>query len=419
MPVRISTLQAVITADMSNFERGMEQAEKRSSTAAKNIDRNLNSISVSTTNRGTGTVVADLNARFKKDLDKFDKEFEAKFKKVEADINKALDALEKPREVGKDSLFNSEGLLRQLDQLRIGASQLGRGSLGGLPNVIKAYGIAANEGAVATGALSTSALTMGIVAGGAALAVVGAGAAMVKMANDAAASASALERLQDQTGLSADRLQYLQAAASLTNVEITSITSAFEHYKQAAHEANSGNKEMAAVFAALGQTTQNVSELTFEQFIGKLKDITNESTRTETAQKVLSSSARDLQRFYVELNAEGGRLKEVLRQNAQLMDGEARAAAKSYNQEVALLTLQWDKFYYSIANKVIPIIRQLIKEMNEGTKPPEGMTFFKEGYRPLTPSETKREAYGPYLSKPFAGVTGFADPAKFANKGDK
>lgn len=344
---------------------------------------------------------------------------------------------------------SSEKLLYQLDQLRIGATQLGRGSLGGLPNVLKAFGVAADESAVAAGALSTRALALGITFGGAAVAIA---AGAVKLSADVGSLAAELEQLQDKTGLTADRLQFLQSAARVTNVDFDSLTKSFEGYRKAAGDAALGNEDLQKIFGILKVDTRDLSENQFEKLIGKLKGITDETVLLETAQKLHINDVRSLIRYYDELSANGGALRDRVSELSQKMNGEGLKAAKDYNTEVALLKEQWDKLYYSIANGALPIFREFIdavrndksvfdsfnetlataaQKMNEFSHSRAAVrveenrlrlgSLFEKGYGqdtagPPVPSDYRSRIPGE--PGPFAGATGFADPNKFKPLGD-
>lgn len=420
-----------VTGDASQAEREFAQLRLKALRAMEGIEDE------------TERLNAKLNTLSSKERLKINLLPEFSGRSIEKDIDKALsrDALRAFTEETKKGEPSREKMLWQIDQLRIGGEQLGRGSFGGIPNLLKAWAAGTDEASVAAGALSVRTLALGVAAGAA---VIGVGfliKGMVDAANAGAKAADALQKLEDQTGLSADRLQYFKAAATVTNVELESITKALGKYRDAASQAQNGNAELASIFKILGQNAKETSEDAFQKFIKRTSEISDESLRAKVETEVFGGSVRDLARSFRETSADGGKLRDKIQEFAQLQSGDALKAAQEYSRESKLLGLEFDQIYFKVANFTIPILRELaqaFRDLLSGNAfgPNSGIGMFDSWLdKQLEAADRNKEringlAEGSIQSRkklestiigagqpnPFAGVTGFADPNKFANK---
>lgn len=116
----------------------------------------------------------------------------------------------------------------------------------------------------------------------------------------AGTAADDLNTLSKVTGIGTDELQKYSYAADLVDVSVESIAKSNKKLTRNAYEAANGSKTQAEAFAALGVSVTDSdgnlrdSEAIFQDVIGALGQMTNETERDALAQKLMGKSAAEL-----------------------------------------------------------------------------------------------------------------------------
>lgn len=123
---------------------------------------------------------------------------------------------------------------------------------------------------------------------------------MGAIAYKAGSAADDLNTLSKQTGIGTADLQKYSYAADLVDVSVEAIAKSNKKLTRNAYEAANGSQTQAEAFAALGVSVTDSdgnlrdSEAIFQDVIGALGQMTNETERDALAQKLMGKSAAEL-----------------------------------------------------------------------------------------------------------------------------
>lgn len=209
---------------------------------------------------------------------------------------------------------------------------------------------------------------MGKAAGVAALAI---GATAVGLGAAAINSADELQKLSDQTGLSAERLQELQYAGNNLGVELETITGAQAKLTKSMDSAKDGTGAQAEAFAALGISVldsngnmRDAKEVMSEAFTA-LNKVGNETERDALAMNIFGKSAMELNPLIKAGGEELNRLSTEAQNNGAVMSDEAVAGLDAFGDTLDNLKTSILGSFGEALAKLLPDVQSFIDKLVE------------------------------------------------------
>ncbi len=237
--------------------------------------------------------------------------------------------------------------------------------------------------------LKTSLKNMGSVAADAAVtsikavsaAAIGAAAGAFKLATDAGEAADELLTLSAKTGISTQKLQEMQYASRFVDVELETMTGSMNKLTKNMDSARNGSEGAQNAFKALNIniTDQNGqlrdSKVVWEETIGALGNVKNETERNALAMKIFGKSATELNplikagtdelnRLGVEANKVGAVLSDESVMNAGKFDDmmqTLQASSKGLAMNLGVAVMPAISSVVSEAQAMIPKVIEAIK----------------------------------------------------------
>jgi phage-related minor tail protein len=209
---------------------------------------------------------------------------------------------------------------------------------------------------------------MGKAAGVAAL---GVGVAAVGMGVAAINSADELQKLSDQTGLTAERLQELQYAGNNLGVDLETITGAQAKLTKSMAGAKDGTGAQAEAFAALGISVvdsngemRDAKEVMAEAFTA-LNGVGNETERDALAMQIFGKSAMELNPLIKAGGDELNRLSKEAQDNGAVMSDEAVAGLDSFGDTLDNIKTSILGGFGESLSKILPDIQVFLNKLIE------------------------------------------------------
>jgi len=209
---------------------------------------------------------------------------------------------------------------------------------------------------------------MGKAAGVAALAI---GATAVGLGAAAINSADELQKLSDQTGLSAERLQELQYAGNNLGVELETITGAQAKLTKAMAGAKDGTGAQAEAFAALGISVTDSNgnlrdaKVVMAEAFTALNNVGNETERDALAMQIFGKSAMELNPLIKAGGEELNRLSAEAQNNGSVMSDEAVAGLDAFGDTLDNLKTSILGSFGEALAKLLPDVQSFIDKLIE------------------------------------------------------
>jgi hypothetical protein len=210
--------------------------------------------------------------------------------------------------------------------------------------------------------VKNAAVIMGI---GATAAVALVGAGFVAAASHAAELGDQINDLRQQTGIAAETLSGLGAAAKLEGKSLSDLSGTLTEFSGKLTEARAGNDELQKTFKALGVDIKGGPDQALRQVITRLSEYKDGAAKTALAQKVFGDSGKDLIPI---LNSMEGGIDGAIAKAKELglfFDTEGAAAAARYEDQMKQLSAQFDGLVVRIGNAVIPAFTGFTRVINE------------------------------------------------------
>lgn len=209
---------------------------------------------------------------------------------------------------------------------------------------------------------------MGKAAGVAALAICVAG---IGMGAAAINSADELQKLSDQTGLSAERLQELQYAGNNLGVELETITGAQAKLTKSMDGAKDGTGAQAEAFKTLGinvlDSNGNMrdAKVVMAEAFTALNNVGNETERDALAMQLFGKSAMELNPLIKAGGDELNRLATEAQNNGAVMSDEAVAGLDAFGDTLDNLKTSILGSFGEALAKLLPDVQSFIDKLVE------------------------------------------------------
>lgn len=172
-----------------------------------------------------------------------------------------------------------------------------------------------------------------------------AGAAVVAtlglITGKSAKAADELNTMSKVYGISTGELQKYKAAADLADVSVEAIAKTHQKLEKTMYAAANGSKSQKEAFDALGVSVTDAdgnlrdSEDVWQDVIGKLGEMTNETERNALAQKLLGKSAAELNPIILDGGETYKRTAEMFEQyGLDVIDQETLDRANAFNDSI-------------------------------------------------------------------------------------
>lgn len=201
------------------------------------------------------------------------------------------------------------------------------------------------------------------------VAAIGIGAAAVGMGAAAVNNADNLQKLSDQTGLTAERLQELQYAGNNLGVELETITGAQAKLTKSMDGAKDGTGAQAEAFAALGVNVvdsngqlRDAKEVMEEAFTA-LNGVGNETERDALAMQIFGKSAMELNPLIKAGGDELNRLSTEAQNNGSVMSDEAVAGLDSFGDTLDNIKTSILGGFGEALSKLLPDIQVFLDKL--------------------------------------------------------
>lgn len=182
--------------------------------------------------------------------------------------------------------------------------------------------------------------------------------------NETLQFADSLNKLSQKTGISADGLYSLSAAAKLSDVEFKSLESSLAKFSKGIGEASLGTGTAKEAFERLGVSIKKqdgslkdsfdlLAELS-EQF----KDMPDGAMKATTAMQLFGKSGADMIPL---LNSGSDALKEF----SGIINNDTAKAAEEFNDSLTKVGLSTDAFFTQIVKDLSPTIKSLTQNFND------------------------------------------------------
>lgn len=196
-------------------------------------------------------------------------------------------------------------------------------------------------------------------------------AGLAGMAVKSAKAADELLTMSKKTGISTDKLQELQYAADLVDVDLSTITGTMKKLTQQMGKAQDGTGDVADAFKDLGVEIKKPngelrdSEDVFNDVLEALSKIPNETDRDAKAMELLGKSAMDLN----PLIADGGQKLRELGQEARdaglIMSQESLEGAGKFNDALDRLKNTVSMTLNQVGGDVAEVLQPVIEKVGE------------------------------------------------------
>ena len=203
---------------------------------------------------------------------------------------------------------------------------------------------------------------------GAAL-VAGAGAAAVAL-KSAIDRADELSKTAQKIGITTESLSTLSYAAQLADVDIGALQGGLNRLTKAQGEAAEGNKDLAALFDALGVSYKNAdgtlrnADETFRDLARALDRLPDGATKTKAAIDLLGKFGANL----IPLTKGLEEAEERARRLGLELSGEAGRNAEAFNDQLSDLKLMVTALSTAVASELLPDLIKLVRGFQDATE---------------------------------------------------
>ena len=261
--------------------------------------------------------------------------------------------------------------------IRLIVSGDSQGAVAALEEVQAATGATAAKSEAANAAVATQTASMGKMAAAAGVGFLGLGAMIALSLKSYESFALTVAKVKSQTDMSAEgtsrfvgQLQFFHASTDKAGMAVKTLEN--EVYKL-----QTGVPAAVAVFKTLGLTWDDLKNLSPDQKLALIRDrisqIPEPAARSASATALMGRGAKDMTLWYTASSGAIDKVNGVLEKNHQILSGQqlkdAAAAATAWQG----LTGAFKGFEYQVAQKVLPIVTDLVK----------GLTWIIEKTGPL------------------------------------
>lgn len=212
------------------------------------------------------------------------------------------------------------------------------------------------------------------------------------------------DELSERMAISTKTLQEFAYAGKMTGVDLDTMAGSIKKLQVSLFDANTGGKESAAVYKALGVSINdaNGNLRSAPDVMGDLAEVfanlSDGSTKTALAIKLFGKSGADMVPF---LSAGRDGIKEMTDEANRLggvMGGDALKAAAAFNDNLDRLSTSTQAAANSLTSTMIPAINDVINRFIEGRK--AGMGFWESlsATSGMTVDRATGESYGKMIA---------------------
>jgi hypothetical protein len=216
-------------------------------------------------------------------------------------------------------------------------------------------------------------------------AAVGAAAGLTKLVMKATDTASNLVAMSDKSGIGVERLQELQYIGNQTGTSIDTMVGSITRLKRSMGDVAT-SEAMAANFDKLGVAVYNAdgtlrdSELVFNDLIGALGAVSNETERDAIAMEIFGRSATELNPLILAGKDGMAAMTEEARNMGAVMSEEAVYGLEGFGDSIDSLKAAFGGIIGQVATAVLPIFTELTEKLVAFVQSPE----FQEGIENLS-----------------------------------
>lgn len=176
--------------------------------------------------------------------------------------------------------------------------------------------------------------------------------------------ADSLNKLSQKTGITADGLYSLSAAAKLSDVDFASLESSLAKFSKGIGEASMGTGTAKDAFERLGVSIQNQDGTLKDSFAllvelsEQFQDMPDGAMKATTAMQLFGKSGADM----IPLLNSGS---DALQKFSGVMNQETAKAAEDFNDSLTNVQLSTNAFTMQIIKEMNPTIKDLTKNFND------------------------------------------------------
>lgn len=237
---------------------------------------------------------------------------------------------------------------------------------GQLPVVGNAIGGVANQLGTLTSTATTSASSVGLVAGAAVLAASALGGtlkALFDVTVQAAEFQGKMFDMSQQTGIAVETLSTLEIVAKTTGGSIEGITASLGIFQKKLEEAQDPTSKEAALLKELGIETNNTEEA-FRQSLAVLAKMPEGFHQTATALELFGRGGKAILAILKEVDGDLDAATESFRDMGILISTDAAKAADKFNDQLALLGFQVRSVAAIVGNEAMPVVLEAIQSLS-------------------------------------------------------
>lgn len=176
--------------------------------------------------------------------------------------------------------------------------------------------------------------------------------------------ADSLNKLSQKTGITADGLYSLSAAAKLSDVDFASLEGSLSKFSKGIGEASMGTGKAKDAFERLGVSIKNQDGTLKDSFSlltelsDQFKNMPDGAMKATTAMELFGKSGADM----IPLLNSGS---EALKEFSGIMNNDTSKAAEEFNDSLTKVGLSTNAFFTQIIKDLSPTIKDLTKNFNE------------------------------------------------------
>lgn len=192
-----------------------------------------------------------------------------------------------------------------------------------------------------------------------------------KIVNDAASMADTIDKASDRIGFSTQAYQEWEYVLTLCGTSAESLESGMKALQEKMYSVNTGSTEAIRLFNELGISCFDMNgemkdaEVIFEEVIYKLAQMTNESERTQLAQKLFSEGGVKFANMLNQGTAGIDAMRESFRELGIEMSEEDIAAGALYTDTTYMLSRAVDSIKNDLGMTVMPYLTELAEKLLE------------------------------------------------------
>ena len=213
----------------------------------------------------------------------------------------------------------------------------------------------ANEGMTNMQKLSTSAAAVGA-------AVIAAGAALWRLADQTTRTFGAFEDMSQRTGIAASELHALSIAAEQTSSDFEAITTGLRRMPSFLEDARNGMASATTAMDVLGVSMQDFEGLSpedsFYRMIDALGSVEDETRRAALAQDVFGRGAMALIPLIESGSGELRGFADEARRTGLVLDEDAYAAADRFQDAIAMMNREMQSALMEGIEPLLPQLQQ-------------------------------------------------------------